>query len=65
MQLLRMVLIAFLAGLLGAGIVWLGWDMLYKLFNVVAEGRKKRRLKAESEALMEQAEEPAEEDRPD
>jgi len=59
-----MVAIALLAGFVAAGSLWVGWDLVSRLGAVLSGWRQKRRLQAEADALLPQAEEPSETARP-
>jgi uncharacterized membrane protein YdjX (TVP38/TMEM64 family) len=55
MQLARMIIIAVLVGLFAASAVWLCFDLARKLGEAWRERRIQRKLKADANALMEQA----------
>ncbi len=63
MQMLLMIAIAVTTGIFAAGCVWFGSDLMYKLGYGFMQWYKARKLRKEAEALLEQANEPA--DRPE
>ena len=64
MQIVRMILIALAAGIVAAGLVWFSIDLAGKLREILAERLEKRKRDIEAKALIEQAEEPENEERP-
>ena len=64
-QLVRMILIAALMGVAAAGLVWLLWDIAPRLSAAFGGWRARRREKAQAAALLDQASEPADEERPE
>jgi hypothetical protein len=58
MQMIRMILIALLAGLFAGGLVWFSVDASKKAVELFRKWREKRKRKAEADELLEQADEP-------
>ena len=58
MQMIRMILIAVLAGLFAGGLVWFSVDVYKKTAELFLKWREKRKRKAETDELLEQANEP-------
>lgn len=51
MQWLRILITACLAGVLVGGAVFLGWDLMAKLRQVLSESRRLQKMKIEEAAL--------------
>lgn len=64
MQHTYILLISLLAGIVAAGFVWFLWDVAEKLQDVWEKRRARRQLDKDAAALLEQAKEPAQAERP-
>mgnify|MGYP006302884631 CR=1 FL=1 len=64
MQLLRMVLIALLAGLFTVVLVWVLWDLPARLRATLMRRVEAWKRRREANALMDQTNEPEDKERP-
>jgi len=57
-QLAYMIVISLLAAIIAGSLVWLGWELVAKLLG------RKGKLQTDADALLKQAKEPSEKERP-